>query len=438
MSDQLTEVEKEIEAQTEGVEKPEGEKIKLMVFSDHPLSKSGIGIQASQLIQGLLDTGRYSVYSIGAAVKHQDQRIQSVEPYGEDWLIQPVEGFGNQEMMRQWLVSVKPDAVLFFTDPRFFIWAFEMEEEIRDVCPIVFWTVWDCEPAPKYNKPIYDCCDDIAWFSQYSHDFHLEVEMDANRHCVQLARKHDEFYRESDEAVKQFKVETLGFENRDAFVGLFVSRNARRKRPADVIWSWKRFVDGLPEDKRDGAVLIMHTDPNDQEGPNLIHVLEQTGMQKNVKFSPAKFTEEIMRKLYTMADVTLNLSLNEGFGMSVHESLLCETPVICTKTGGMPEQMTDGEVVFGRLVEPDTRMLVGSQMVPYIYEDIVSVDTFASKIREVYDLTREERKSLGTLGRKFITKNFRIENIVSAFDKIFTERVQEYREPRLRAQLIEL
>lgn len=434
MSDQVTEIEKEIGA----IEKPEGEKIKLMVFSDHPLSKSGIGIQAKQLIEGLLDTGRYSVYSIGAAVKHQDHRIQAIEPYGEDWLVQPVEGFGSQDLMRQWLVSVKPDAVLFFTDPRFFIWAFEMEEEIRDVCPILFWTVWDCEPAPKFNKPIYDCCDDIAWFSKYSHDFHLEVEMDASRHCIQLARNHGEFYRESDEVVRQFKVETLGFENRDAFVGLFVSRNARRKRPADAIMAWKLFVESLPEADRSKAILIMHTDPNDHEGPNLIHVLEQAGMQNNVRFSPAKFPEEIMRRLYSMADVTINVSLNEGFGMSVHESLLCETPVVCTKTGGMTEQMTDGDNVFGRLLDPDTRMIVGSQMVPYIYEDIVTVENFAKGIKEIYDLDANDRMELGRLGREYITENFKIEDIVSSFDNIITERVQEYKSPRFRAQLIEI
>ena len=434
MSEQITEIEKEIK----NIKKPDGEKIKLMIFSDHPLSKSGIGIQSSQLIQGLLDTGRYSVYSIGAAIKHQDHRIQAVEPYGEDWLIQPVEGFGNQELMRQWLVSVKPDAILFFTDPRFFIWAFEMEDEIRDVCPIIFWTVWDCEPAPKFNKPIYDCCDDIAWFSKYSHDFHLEVEMDANRHCIQLARKHNDFYKESADAVKQFKIETLGFDNRDAFVGLFVSRNARRKRPSDAIWAWKFFVESLPEEKRSKAILIMHTDPSDQEGPNLIHVIEQTGMVSNVKFSPGKFTEDIMRKIYTMADVTINISLNEGFGMSVHESLLCETPVVCVKTGGMTEQMTDGTNVFGRLLEPDTKMLVGSQMVPYIYEDIVTVENFAKGIKEVYDLSEEERSELGRLGREYITSNFKVENIVSSFDTIITERVNEYKEPRFRAQLIEI
>lgn len=434
MSDQITEIEKSIG----NIEKPDGEKIKLMIFSDHPLSKSGIGIQACQLIQGLLATGRYSVFSIGAAIKHQDHRIQSVDPYGEDWLIQPVEGFGNQELMRQWLVSVKPDAILFFTDPRFFIWAFEMEEEIRDVAPIIFWTVWDCEPAPKYNKPIYDCCDDIAWFSNYSYEFHKEVEMDAERHCIQLARNHDEFFKEDESAVKEFKVQTLGFDKRDAFVGLYVSRNARRKRPADCIDAWRCFVDLLPDDKKDNAILIMHTDPNDQEGPNLVHVIEQTGMTKNVKFSPAKFTEEIMRKLYTMADVVINTSLNEGFGMSVHEALLCETPVVCTKTGGMTEQMSDGETVFGRLCEPFTRMLVGSQMVPYIYEDIVRNEDFAAAIKEIYDMSPAERKELGRKGRVYITNNFKPEKIVKEFDKIITKRVAEYKEPRIRAQLIEL
>lgn len=414
------------------------EKIKLMVFSDHPLSKSGIGIQSFQLIKGLLDTGRYSIYCIGAGLKHQSLQLQSVEPYGQDWIIQPLEGFGTQDLMRGWLMGVKPDAVLFFTDPRFFIWAFEMEEEIRDVCPIIFWTVWDCEPTPKYNKPIYDCCDDIAWFSKYSYDFHKDMEMDASKHCIQLARDHSDFFKEDEKSVMELKKSVLGPENHDAFVGLFVSRNARRKRPSDCIHAWKLFVDKLPEDRKNKAILIMHTEPRDNEGPNLVHVIEQVGMERNVRFSPGKFDESVMRRLYTMADVVLNTSLNEGFGMSVHEALLCETPVVCTKTGGMTEQMSDGNVVFGRCLDPDVRMLVGSQLVPYIYEDIVSNESFANAIFELYNMTKEERDELGRLGREYITANFRLENIIGKFDEIITSRVAEYQQPRFRASLVEI
>lgn len=416
------------------------EKIKVLTISDHPFSKSGIGIQMNQLITGLLDTERYSFFSIGAGIKHQSLQPQKVDQYGDDWIVQPVEGFGDKNQMRQWLMGYDPDVVLFLSDPRFFIWGFEMEEEIRSRCPLVFWTVWDSDPAPKFNKPIYDCCDDIAWFSQYSHDFHVDnIEFDAEPHCITLARDPELFYRESEEELRKFKIQTLGFEHRDSFVALYVSRNARRKRPSDLMHSWKMFLDGLSEEEREKAVLVMHTDPNDHEGANLIHVLELLELQNNVKFSSSKFGEDVMRKLYAISDVTVNMSMNEGFGMSIHESFLCETPVICVKTGGMTEQVSDGETTFGVCVEPEFRTLVGSQLVPYIYEDLVSPEKYAQAIREVYDMGKEERRRLGALGREFATNNFTVENIVSQFDQIFQKRVEEYKDAdRFRAKLLEI
>jgi glycosyltransferase involved in cell wall biosynthesis len=416
------------------------EKIKVLTISDHPFSKSGIGIQMNQLITGLLDTGKYSFFSVGAGLKHQNTQIQKVEEYGDDWIVQPVEGFGDKNQMRQWLMGYDPDVVLFLSDPRFFIWGFEMEDEIRSRCPLVFWTVWDSDPAPKFNKPIYDCCDDIAWFSQHSHDFHVDnIDFDADAHCITLARDPELFYRESDEDLRKFKIQTLGFEHRDSFVALYVSRNARRKRPSDLMHSWRMFIDGLPEDEREKAVLVMHTDPSDHEGANLIHVLELLNLQNNVKFSSSKFNEDVMRKLYAMSDVTLNMSMNEGFGMSIHESFLCETPVICVKTGGMTEQMTDGTTTFGICLEPEIRTLVGSQLVPYIYEDLVSPETYAKAIREMYDMGSDARRELGSQGREFAKTKFTVDGIVSKFDEIFQKRVEEYREPeRLRAQLLEI
>lgn len=418
-------------------------KLKVLTFSDHPISKSGIGIQAFQLCKGLLDTGRYSIYSIGGAIKHQDYRPMGVAPYNENWIIQPVDGFGDRDKMRYWLSVVKPDVVLFFTDPRFFIWAFEMEEEIRDVCPIVFWTVWDNDPTPLYNKPIYDCCDDVVFFSKYAYDFHKDkINTDADFHYAQLARDFDNtFFIESKEETDKFRLESMGQDSKDKFFGLFVSRNARRKRPADILASWKMFLDMLPEDEREREkpTIIMHADPNDQEGPNIPQVIDMLGINKFVRLSPHKYEDNFMRKLYNSVDVTLNMSLNEGFGMSVMESLACGTPVICVKTGGMTEQMSDGNDVFGKLLAPEIRTLTGSQMVPYIYEDLVSNETFSKAIYEMYKMKKEDRKELGKKGREYIKNKFSIKDIVDKFDNIFTKRAEEYSQPeRLRATIAEI
>jgi glycosyltransferase involved in cell wall biosynthesis len=53
---------------------------------------------------------------------------------------------------------------------------------------------------------------------------------------------------------------------------------------------------------------------------------------------------------YQQADIVINPSLSEAFGMSLVEAMATETPVIATKIGGMPEIVDDH--VTGLLVEP--------------------------------------------------------------------------------------
>jgi glycosyltransferase involved in cell wall biosynthesis len=423
------------------------DKIRLLTLSDHPLSPSGIGIQAHQLITGLLSTGRYRVYSIGAAMKHHIKQpmLVDADKYGEDWIVFPVEGFGDPMMARQWMAQFNPHAVFMFTDPRFFTHMFSVEDEIRDRAPILFWTVWDNEPTPRFNKQFYDCCDDIAFFSNFSYNFHKPMEEDSEAvfHSIPLARNKEEFFILPEDARRQSRIQLLGWDKRDVFTALFVSRNARRKRPADIIKGWVDFINGLPDEVKNDPtkcpVLLMHCDPSDHEGPNLQHVMEFLGTGNSVVLSPGKASTEDMTRLYNVADVTINFSMNEGFGMSAHESLLCGTPVIATQTGGLTEQLTDGETVFGRLLHPEIKTIVGSQLVPYIYEDFVSTQSLTKAIREMYEMSNDEREELGMKGREYLTQNFAVEKIIHKWDEIITNRVKEYRNPeRIRAKLIEV
>ncbi len=75
-------------------------KIKVLTLSDHPLSPSGVGTQTKYVIEALLKTGRYSIMSLGGAIKHQNYNPIKVEPYGEDWKIIPIDGYGTPEMIR--------------------------------------------------------------------------------------------------------------------------------------------------------------------------------------------------------------------------------------------------------------------------------------------------------------------------------------------------
>ncbi len=94
-------------------------KIKVLVLADHPMAPSGVGTQTRYFCEALLKTGRYSIVCLGGAVKHGDYNPQQVEGWGEDWKIFPVNGYGNEQIVRSVLRTEKPDILWFMTDPRF-------------------------------------------------------------------------------------------------------------------------------------------------------------------------------------------------------------------------------------------------------------------------------------------------------------------------------
>ena len=91
----------------------------ILTLSDHPLTPSGVGTQTKYFIEALLKTGRYRFISLGGAIKHQNYQPVVVDPYGEDWKIFPVDGYGTEEMIRSMVSNEKPDVLWFMTDPRF-------------------------------------------------------------------------------------------------------------------------------------------------------------------------------------------------------------------------------------------------------------------------------------------------------------------------------
>jgi glycosyltransferase involved in cell wall biosynthesis len=114
--------------------------------------------------------------------------------------------------------------------------------------------------------------------------------------------------------------------------------------------------------------------------------------------------------MYNIADCTLNISDAEGFGLATLESLSCQTPIIVNMTGGLQEQVTDGEEWFGIGIQPSSKAIIGSQSVPYIYEDRISKEDFLAALHKIYSMTPSQRKLLGMKGRNHVVKNYNFEN----------------------------
>lgn len=281
------------------------EKKKILMLCDHPLSTSGVGTQSRWLINGLLATGRYSFRVFGGAVKHDDYRMIKVN---DDFIIKPTDGFGSKEMLRQVLATERPDCLLLFTDPRFFIWVWEMEDEVHQICPIAYNHLWDNPPWPEFNRILYESTDMLNCINYPTYEM-LHERFPDKTNYIPHGVPADLFKKLPDSEIMMHKRALLGPEKQDHFVILYVSRNARRKMPSDVIVSFKQFLVDL--EKKHGhrnATLVMHTDPNDVEGPNLRHVVDMFHLHDNVVFSNNRVDFNQMNAVYNACDVVINRS----------------------------------------------------------------------------------------------------------------------------------
>ena len=382
----------------------ENKKTKVLIISDHPMAPSGVGTQTKYVIDALLATGRYQILALGGAVKHHDYSPQRTEEHGNDFIILPVDGYGTQDMVRSILWNEKPDILWFMTDPRFYEWLWDMENEIRPLVPMVYYHVWDNTPYPEYNKKYYNSTDVIVAISKLTKDVVENVTPDLEQYYLPHAVAPTVFRKASGEAVE-------GFKEDNSLTGKFTffwnNRNARRKQTGSLVWWFNEFAEKVgPENVR----LIMHTDPLDPNGQDLNMILNHIGATDGrIMLSTQKHPPEFLSMFYNSADCTINISDAEGFGLATLESLSCETPIIVNMTGGLQEQVTDGEEWFGIGIEPASKAIIGSQQVPYIYEDRISKEDFIDALTKMYNMPKEERDEMGRKGAEYVRKNYNFE-----------------------------
>lgn len=411
-------------------ENPPQKKYKILMLSDHPLAPSGVGIQSRILIDQLISTGKYSFRCFGGAIKHQKYETVAVN---QDFIIKPVDGFGTPELLRQTLLMERPDALILFTDPRQFIWVWEMADEIRQICPIAYWHIWDNDPYPAFNNVWYEGTDLINCISRKTYDL-VKPHFPEKTHYIPHAFPKEMYHPLPKVSVEESKKKSFGV-HADWFKVLWVNRNATRKVPGDVMSSFKEFLGNL--EKEEGhrkALLIMHTDPGDREGPNLLAVAHELGIQDNVWFSTDKLSFADMNTLHNVVDCTINISKNEGWGLSTHISLQVGKPIIALKTGGETTKAVDYRdgTANGVALDPIKRSLVGSQLVPYIYEDYASTEETANAFMTLYKMSEEEKEALSKKCIEYADHAFNIDYVREKWDSTLEKCIEDFKAGKLR------
>ena len=142
------------------VSKDKVKKPKILLLSDDLRLHSGIATQSKEIV--LSTVHKYDWVQLGAALKHPESGKQLIldDDVRKTTRIKDARvkiysntGYGNPDILRELINIEKPDAILHFTDPRFWRWLYEMENEIRQICPIMYYNIWDSLPDPLWNAP---------------------------------------------------------------------------------------------------------------------------------------------------------------------------------------------------------------------------------------------------------------------------------------------
>tara|TARA_R100000908_G_C3756678_1_gene151483 strand:- start:7073 stop:8530 length:1458 start_codon:yes stop_codon:yes gene_type:complete len=434
-------------------------KKKILLLADDFRLPSGIGTISKEII--LNTVHKYDWVQIGAAVKHPDtgkmfdlsadvRRETGVQD--ADVKVIPSDGYGNRNLLFAIIQSEKPDAIFHFTDPRYWEWLYALEHEIKTSfnIPLIYYSIWDDLPYPMWNAPFYGSCDLIMGISKQSDNIHREVleqngfgvydfDTEDNTKKPDPNLEWDEvitgyvphglnhnIYKpisETDTTYKKFH-DDIKLKNGIEFLVFWNNRNIRRKQPGDVILAFKKFRDNLPKDKQDTVGLLMHTQIVDNNGTDLRTIHENIAPDCKILFSEARISSVELNAMYNVADVTINIASNEGWGLSSTESLLSGTPIINNVTGGLQDQCrfedADGNWLrfngefstnhkgnfkkHGKWVQPvfpSNRSMQGSPKTPYIFDDRCQYEEVSDAIAAWYFTPAEEREECGEAGREF-------------------------------------
>lgn len=420
---------------------PKESRKKILLLCDDIRMHSGIATMAREIVVGT--SHRYNWVNIGAGINHPDQgkrldlsadtnNFANIDD--SSVTVYPFNGYGNAEVLRQLMKLENPDAIMIFTDPRYWVWLFQIENEIRKKVPLIYLNIWDDYPAPLYNEPYYESCDALMSISKQTLNINKLVLGDKAKDKVLRYVPHginenhffpiEESMEEKFGALTKFKHVHLDGKKYD-YVVLYNARNIRRKCVSDLIAAYALFCDKIGKEKAKKCLLYLHTQAVDENGTDLPAVIDLLCDPEyvNVKISEHRFNVDEMNMMYNMSDIVVLTSSNEGWGLSITEGMMAGKPFIATVTGGMQDQMrfvnendewidfdenfcsnhfgtyrNNGKWAFP--VFPSNISIVGSVPTPYIFDDRADFRDIAARLRESYDLKMESPEYFKLIGEK--------------------------------------
>ena len=157
-------------------------KKKILLLSDDLRMHSGVATMSRELVLGTVKA--YDWIQIAGAIQHPEKgKIINMDAASAQVsgvsdakvTLYPVDGYGNEELLFTIMEREKPDALMHFTDPRFWGWLYTLERQIRAKIPLTYLNIWDDTPYPMYNRPYYESCDLLMSISKQTYNINKWV-----------------------------------------------------------------------------------------------------------------------------------------------------------------------------------------------------------------------------------------------------------------------
>lgn len=464
----------------------DNKKLKGLIFGDDIRFKSGVARVLHNLVEYTKD--RIEWIQLGGARKHPDPN--KIVNFKDMCKIYPSpEGYGNRNLISEILKIEKPDFIFMMTDPRYFEQHFRMEYEIRQHTPIIYYNIWDNYPIPFYNEAYYNSCDGLACINKQT--YHIVSEMSKKDQVISYI-PHGVDLNTYKPLNKKFKMKDItdlfekcmsDFEYKKNLTNikklrtkktkfLWIGKNQRRKRPIDMLYAFMRQCKVDDNFYKDSA-LIMHTDAiAETDLPSCIRDFSREfdiRLDNIFLTGNSSLSDEDLNLLYNFADIFVNTSDAEGFGLPVAEAVSAGLGVVHTMTGGIQDQFpykelfTD-ETPYSRNtyfqknsnsnesiyieeyedkywslpVMPTGTSLIGAVKTPYIFEDSVSVYNLQATLKEAFDNKDFLKTNAYKYGREFLKQsNMTVENMC---DNLYTHinKVIDNFTPKAKFEVIDV
>ncbi len=151
----------------------------------------------------------------------------------------------------------------------------------------------------------------------------------------------------------------------------------------------------LLSEKRPDVKFILCGKNVNSENPFLTYKIKSLNISNNVNLLGIR---DDMPNIFSAMDISTLVSSSESFGLTITESMACETLCVATKVGIMPNLLKN----------------VG-ELIPVVDDPNILCEAWL----RILNLTNEEKQNRVKLGRKRVIEDYSIKTTAKQYDKLF-------------------